>query len=38
MNNFDQFMSNAQIGTALIIIAFVLVITVLRKNLEKKHR
>jgi hypothetical protein len=36
MYNLDDAFSLAHIATALIIIAFVLVVTVLRKNLDKK--
>jgi hypothetical protein len=36
MNNFDSMLTGAHIATALLIIAFVLVVTVLRKSLDKK--
>jgi hypothetical protein len=36
MNNIDQILTTAHIATALLIIAFVLVVTVLRKTLERK--
>jgi len=36
MNNISDILTGAQIATALIIIAFVLVVTVLRKTLERK--
>ena len=36
MNNIDDLLTDAHIATALIIIAFVLVVTVLRKTLERK--
>ena len=35
-NNIDDILTGAHIGTALIIIALVLVVTVLRKTLERK--
>ncbi len=36
MNNVSDILTGAHIATALIIIAFVLVVTVLRKTLERK--
>ena len=36
MKNIDDMLNGAQIATALIIITFVLVVTVLRKTLERK--
>ena len=36
MNNIDDILTGAQIATTLIIIAFVHVVTVLRKTLERK--
>jgi len=36
MNSIPDILTGAQIATALIIIAFVLVVTVLRKSLDKK--